>query len=249
MPVAIDIELPGVTAEQYAGIFERIGPSLVAAPGFLAHAATPRPEGVHILELWRSDQDWGRFVEEHVAPMAKVAGIEPRTRVERLERLVSPPHTGVERAATFSGRVKPLAKDEGESFRLGPLTIVVKEDGRATRQTVAVAEFRGQGFRIPVHVHTQHDETIYVLEGDLGVRLGDETFTAPAGTSFTIPIDVPHSVWNESDVQVRFLNTIVPARYLDYFHEMALVAKDGRLAPPEEMKQVMARYGLKPSAP
>jgi quercetin dioxygenase-like cupin family protein len=144
--------------------------------------------------------------------------------------------------------VRPLTNDEGESFRLGPLTIVVKEDGRHTRQTLAVAEFRGKGFRIPVHTHTQHDESIYVLEGELGVRLGDETFSAKAGTSFTIPIDVPHSVWNESDVPVRFLNTIVPARYLDYFHEMALVAKEGRLAPPEEMRRVMARYGLRPAA-
>jgi quercetin dioxygenase-like cupin family protein len=140
----------------------------------------------------------------------------------------------------------PVGVDEGEGFRVGPLSILVKEDGSHTRQTLAVAEFRGKGFRIPPHTHTEHDETIHVLEGTLGVRLGDRTFEAPAGTSFTIPIDVVHSVWNESDAIVRFLNIIVPARYLDYFHEMALASKDGRLAPPEEMKRVMGRYGLRP---
>jgi quercetin dioxygenase-like cupin family protein len=248
MPVAIDIELPGVTGEQYAGMFERVSRALTEAPGFLAHAASPKPEGVHILELWRAEEDWARFAAETIAPLAKAAGIEPRTRVDRLERLVTPPQAGAQREGAVAKRLRPLANDEGEGFRLGPLTILVKEDGSHTRQTVAVAEFRGKGFRIPVHTHTQHDETIYVVEGELGVRLGDETFSAPAGTSFTIPIDTAHSVWNETDVPVRFLNTIVPARYLDYFHEMALVAKDGRLAPPEEMKRVMARYGLRPAA-
>ena len=248
MPVAIDIHLPGVGSEQYAHMSAHFGASLTAAPGFLAHAASPVEGGFHIVELWRSEEEWARFTEEKIAPLAKAAGIAPTMRVERLERLVTPPYAGAPReaAASATSAVRPLANDEGESFRLGPLTILVKEDGRSTRQTVAVAEFRGKGFRIPVHAHTEHDETIYVLEGVLGVRLGAETFEAPAGTSFTIPIDVPHSVWNETDAQVRFLNTIVPARYLDYFHEMALVATGGRLAPPEEMRRVMNRYGLRP---
>jgi quercetin dioxygenase-like cupin family protein len=125
----------------------------------------------------------------------------------------------------------------------------VKEDGHHTRQMFAVAEFRGQGFRVPPHIHTEHDENIYVLEGELGVLLGERTFKAPAGTSFSIPIGVQHSVWSESDVPVRFLNTIVPARYLDYFHELALVARDGKMAAPEDMRRVMGKYGLVPMLP
>jgi hypothetical protein len=42
---------------------------------------------------------------------------------------------------------------------------------------------------------------------------------------------------------VRFLNTIVPARYLEYFRELALVARDGKLAAPDDMRRVMSRYG------
>jgi mannose-6-phosphate isomerase-like protein (cupin superfamily) len=44
-----------------------------------------------------------------------------------------------------------------------------------------------------------------VLEGEMGVRLGDQTFTAKVGTSFTIPIGVVHSVWNETGRPMRFL--------------------------------------------
>lgn len=138
-----------------------------------------------------------------------------------------------------------LKPDEGETFRLGPLEIMVKEDGTGTRMNLAVAEFRGTSFRIPPHVHTEHDETIYVLEGGMGVMLGDRTFTANAGSSFTIPVNVPHAIWNESGVRVRFLNIIVGARYLDYFREMASAASTG-LPPPDVMAKVMAHYGLRP---
>ncbi len=139
-----------------------------------------------------------------------------------------------------------LGQDDGEPFRLGPLEIIVKENGSGTRMNLAVAEFRGSTFRIPPHIHTEHDETIYVLEGQMGVNLGERTFTASAGSSFTIPVNVPHAIWNESGVRVRFLNIIVAARYLDYFREMAAAATTG-LPPPEVIAKVMGHYGLRPT--
>jgi mannose-6-phosphate isomerase-like protein (cupin superfamily) len=149
------------------------------------------------------------------------------------------------------GSVEPavhLGQDDGEAFRLGPLQIIVKEDGSGTRMNLAVAEFRGNTFRIPPHIHTEHDETIHVLEGQMEVRLGGRTFTATAGSSFTIPVNVPHAIWNESAVRVRFLNIIVGARYLDYFREMAAAAT-AALPPPEVIAQVMGRFGLQPVKP
>ena len=77
-----------------------------------------------------------------------------------------------------------------QAFRLGPLEVLVKEDGSPTREMIAVAEFRGSSFRIPPNAHTEHDETIYVVEGEPNVSLGDETFLATAGTCFTVPINV-----------------------------------------------------------
>ena len=138
-----------------------------------------------------------------------------------------------------------LGQDDGECFRLGPLEIIVKENGSGTRMHLAVAEFRGSNFRIPPHIHTEHDETIYVLEGRMGVMLGERTFTATAGSSFTIPVHVPHAIWNESGARVRFLNVIVAARYLDYFREMAAAATTS-LPPPDVIARVMGRYGLQP---
>jgi quercetin dioxygenase-like cupin family protein len=144
-----------------------------------------------------------------------------------------------------------IGTDDAPRLRLGPLEILVREDGSGTRGNLSVGEFRGNQFRIPPHTHTQHDENIYVLEGELGVSLGAETFVARAGSSFTIPVGAPHSVWNETGRLVRFLNVIVPGRYLEYFREMAAAAAatPGSLPPPAEIARVMGRYGLVPVSP
>ena len=142
-----------------------------------------------------------------------------------------------------------LGTDDGPSFRLGPLEILVKEDGRGTRGNLSIGEFRGKRFRIPPHVHTQHDENIYVLEGELGVSMGDQTWVASAGSSFTIPVGVAHALWNETGRLVRFLNIIVPGRYLEYFREMAASAPAGALPAPAEIARVMGRFGLVPLPP
>lgn len=147
-----------------------------------------------------------------------------------------------------AARVALLGADDGPRLRLGPLEILVREDGSGTRGNLSVGEFRGTQFRIPPHTHTQHDENIYVLEGELGVRLGEETFVARAGSSFTIPVGVPHSAWNETGQLVRFLNIIVPGRYIEYFHELAAAAAatPGSLPPPAEIARIMGRFGLVP---
>jgi quercetin dioxygenase-like cupin family protein len=142
-----------------------------------------------------------------------------------------------------------LGKDDGEIYRLGPLEIRVKEDGSNTRKTHAVAEFRGKGFRIPPHTHSEHDETIYVVSGNLGLMLGDQKFELSPGSSFAIPIGVPHSIWNESDVTACFLNIIAPASYLSYFHELSLAATAARgPLSLEQLRPIMAKYGLRPTA-
>jgi mannose-6-phosphate isomerase-like protein (cupin superfamily) len=149
--------------------------------------------------------------------------------------------------ALMSNEPRVMGKDEGEVYKLGTIDVIVKESGSRTRDTHSVAEFRGKQFRIPPHVHTLHDETIYLVEGKMGVLLGDKKYELVAGESFAIPIGVTHSVWNETDVDCRFLNIIAPASYLSYFHELSLAAKEAKLSP-ETITSVMGRYGLEPRA-
>jgi mannose-6-phosphate isomerase-like protein (cupin superfamily) len=61
------------------------------------------------------------------------------------------------------------------------------------------------------------EETWYVLEGELGFRVGEETFTAGAGATVFVPPRVGHALANRSSSAARFLLTTSPSGHDRYF--------------------------------
>ena len=78
-----------------------------------------------------------------------------------------------------------------------------------------------------LHVHTQHSDLFYVLEGELTVRLGmqDEQVIVPAGTLACVPPNVVHGFRNASDADMRYLNFHAPG--CDFANYMRAL-RDGR---------------------
>ena len=70
------------------------------------------------------------------------------------------------------------------------------------------------------HVHREHSDAFYVLDGQITVRLGPELepVVATAGTLVVIPAGVVHAFDNDGPGEARFLNLHAPdggfARYL-----------------------------------
>jgi quercetin dioxygenase-like cupin family protein len=74
-----------------------------------------------------------------------------------------------------------------------------------------------------LHVHYQHTDLFYVLDGTFTLRLGieDDQVLAPAGTLVRIPPRVVHGFRNSSDAEVRFLNFHAPGReFAEYMRAM-----------------------------
>ena len=59
-----------------------------------------------------------------------------------------------------------------------------------------------QGSEIPLHTHPV-EEAWVMLEGELVLRLGDETVVVPAGSVARVPPGVPHAVKNENEATAR----------------------------------------------
>jgi mannose-6-phosphate isomerase-like protein (cupin superfamily) len=57
----------------------------------------------------------------------------------------------------------------------------------------------------PPHVHYSDDEAWYVLEGELCVRIGDDTVRVPAGSGVLVPRGAAHTYWNPGPAPVRYL--------------------------------------------
>jgi oxalate decarboxylase/phosphoglucose isomerase-like protein (cupin superfamily) len=52
---------------------------------------------------------------------------------------------------------------------------------------------------------------LYVLDGEVRFKLGDEIQAAPAGSFVFIPRGAPHTWQNVGDGRARFLATVIPA--------------------------------------
>jgi quercetin dioxygenase-like cupin family protein len=73
----------------------------------------------------------------------------------------------------------------------------------------------------PAHVHDAMVDTFFVLEGELAMRVGDETIAAPAGTYVVVPPRVVHAFANPADTPARFLSMHVPGGFEQYFRDLA----------------------------
>jgi quercetin dioxygenase-like cupin family protein len=95
----------------------------------------------------------------------------------------------------------------------------------------------------PLHTHRNEDEYSYVLEGRVGVQLGDEVLEAAPGDLVFKPRGIAHAFWNAGDGPARLLELISPAGFENYFRELAplLAAADRDEA---AIGEIVARYEL-----
>ena len=140
--------------------------------------------------------------------------------------------------------VSVLKPGEGRIISLGPIQMIVQEDGTRTRGTLGVAEFIIPPLAAtpPAHIHHAHEEIFYVLEGELDFLAGDQTVRASAGTFVMVPIGALHTFSNPTDKPARFLNTFTPPRYIHYFEEMSRLIQEGVAPGSPQFAALMARY-------
>ena len=78
-------------------------------------------------------------------------------------------------------------------------------------EAIAVAETRAQPGEPPSpHVHHDHLESFYVLEGELALTSGERELRAQAGSWVQVPPGVPHTVAPAGSRPARFLNLHTP---------------------------------------
>jgi quercetin dioxygenase-like cupin family protein len=98
------------------------------------------------------------------------------------------------------------------------------------------------------HIHRNHEEAFYVLEGELTVRAGARTITAPAGSFVVVPRGVVHQPSNPRPEPTRVLLIFSPAGMGRFFEEaaerrMPLQALPTDPAILEELAKFTEKYG------
>jgi quercetin dioxygenase-like cupin family protein len=91
----------------------------------------------------------------------------------------------------------------------------------------------------PWHIHSREDEYLYVLNGALKVRCGEESFLAEAGAFVFLPRGIAHAWDVASEGKATVLMMTVPAMLEEFLAEFH--AASGQ----EARSRVAERYGIR----
>jgi quinol monooxygenase YgiN len=89
MAIALIMDFPGGTREQYDEVVERMHLDGTMAPGGLAHVAGSTPGGWRVIDVWEDMAAFGRFREEQIVPHTQAAGLaEPTVQIIEVDELM-----------------------------------------------------------------------------------------------------------------------------------------------------------------
>ena len=133
----------------------------------------------------------------------------------------------------------------GEQSGGGPIRCRIIEDGSHTEHRLGLVEAT-----VPVgpatppqHVHREHDETFIVTQGRLRFTSGNDSVDVEAGSCVVVPARTPHTFSNPFSHPARFICTVTPDRYVEYFRDLSRLPVDEQgFLDPADIGRTMAKY-------
>jgi quercetin dioxygenase-like cupin family protein len=92
------------------------------------------------------------------------------------------------------------------------------------------------------HLHSREDEYTYVLEGAVGVRIGDRYDEAGPGDYLVKPRGTAHAMWNAGTSSAKVVEMLAPGGLEEYFAELAPIL--ARHEPAATYYGLAERYGI-----
>ena len=139
-----------------------------------------------------------------------------------------------------------MQPQEQPALKIGHLEIRYLIDGTVSGAGMGVFELTvPPGARVPpAHSHKNNEEVVYALEGVLRYTVDDETRDLTAGQRMYTPRGSVHAFSNPHGDTARALIILTPDIGLQYFRDIAEVARGPGGPDPQKMTEVMSRYGL-----
>jgi mannose-6-phosphate isomerase-like protein (cupin superfamily) len=110
--------------------------------------------------------------------------------------------------------------------------VIVHVSGEETGGRFCLVEFlQPPGEWTPLHVHSDSDQTQYVLEGELTVYLPGRSFVVGPGECITTPMNVPHTECVTSAGPARVLDVNAPSGFDEFIAAAGEPAAEPTLPP------------------
>ena len=103
------------------------------------------------------------------------------------------------------------------------------------------------GTTIPVHLHENEDEVIFIQDGSGEAILGDRTVALAKGSTLFVPRGTWHGGRNTGSSTLYWIALYTPSGFEGYFREIGRSAPDAppRSATPEEREARDRQYGIR----
>ena len=151
---------------------------------------------------------------------------------------------------SFGANGYVLAEGVGEGLWFFNGLFTVKAGGPDTQDAFTLIEAElpaGQG--PPPHIHHREEEGFYILEGEVSITCGDQTWTALPGSFAMLPRGIPHSFRVSAAGNARMLQITSPAQFERFAAEMGEPATTRSMPEPAEVDvpkllSIVPKYGI-----
>jgi quercetin dioxygenase-like cupin family protein len=127
------------------------------------------------------------------------------------------------------------AQNTGESLWFGGGLVTFKVTSEQSGGVLCLIEHAAsRGKRTPLHLHADHDETGYVLEGELLLHIDGIEHKAGPGAVVWIPRGTPHALLVTSEM-ARSLWAVTPGGAMEAFFRQAGDLASSQTLPPAEI--------------
>jgi quercetin dioxygenase-like cupin family protein len=114
-----------------------------------------------------------------------------------------------------------VGQGAGERIAFGGGLVTLKVTSAQSNGTLLFFEhIAARGKATPYHIHPDHDEIAYVLEGELRVNVDGVDYTAGPGDTVHFPRNVPHAFIVTSET-ARTLWMLTPGEFMEAFLRQA----------------------------
>ena len=95
----------------------------------------------------------------------------------------------------------------------------------------------------PLHIHRFEDEVFHVLKGEVTIQVGDDHYSAKAGTAAFLPKGIPHAYHNHAKQEAEVLVIVTPSGLEGFLGETLALMASGE-ADMEAMGAISEKYGI-----
>jgi quercetin dioxygenase-like cupin family protein len=133
-----------------------------------------------------------------------------------------------------------IADDEGDDAH----GVIIKLYGEETNGAIGIIEQRfDPGLLLPPHVH-ENDVWLYVLEGEMHARVGDEVVRATPGCWVMKPRLIPHTMWNAGRDPARLIELYTPGGFELFFEDFGARLRRGPIGL-DELNRLGEPHGIR----